>query len=906
MPIKKQVKQKNKTQKKILHKDTNILGSVTSKNSDKYLRKAVTRKSLRDTTTKLFFFFLPEILLFNGILNGHHLKTKTHVEIGKHTMSPHVLHLSITPNQNLIIEDGYDPIRLNLINGNFNFEINPSEVVVDTSNDLTLYDNDVLHQITEDLKEPDKTIEYPIIAQTMVYEDVLKPYSQKLYTSHIRSAITQRFFEPKIIPKDIFSYFDFPESESHNKQENIEVPNLDTITQEICYEETNTNSNNSTKIKFGLPFGWQRTIGAFVAMSFVFVLPLHAMNLVNNLRDTKIEIQNLSDNALHTLKKGTSAALVKNINQAETSFKDASDQFAKTQQTINQIGGLTNSILSTLPSTQKTYNTGQNLLKMGESLSIAGARLSQGFQAMEAELNPTPVSKIKILSTFTNAAIPHLKDTQKWLDKIDVEMIPQQQLEVFSLLQTKLPTLINTVEEFTELSKLAEQILGADGTKRYLLLFQNNTELRPTGGFIGSFAEIKINNGLIDSLNIPKGGSYDLQGSLKTNLIAPKPLQLLKARWEFQDANWFADFPTSSRQVIEFYTDSGGPSVDGVIAINATYISKLLGLLGPIEMPEYSRIINEKNFLFESQKIVELEYNKKENEPKKFIGDLAPKLLAKVIKKSSNDFLDLADLLGSGLATKEIQIYLQDENLQEDILKQGWGGAIKRTEGDYLMIVNTNLGGGKTDGVMTEDININVNMQTNGSIVNTVTIKRTHHGKPNALFSGVNNVNYLRLYIPKKSKLIHATGFSEPDSSLFESPNPKWTIDDDLYYSLANSTKHLQSNTDVMEESGKTVLGNWVQTSPGETSIVKFTYELPFKINEEGQETAIDAIKKIVGVKKHDRYTMIIQKQSGVINRQTNINLQYPKNKKILWSSDNLNNLVVSNESDAFVGVLFD
>ena len=51
---------------------------------------------------------------------------------------------------------------------------------------------------------------------------------------------------------------------------------------------------------------------------------------------------------------------------------------------------------------------------------------------------------------------------------------------------------------------------------------------------------------------------------------------------------------------------------------------------------------------------------------------------------------------------------------------------------------------------------------------------------------------------------------------------------------------------------------------------------------------------------------MIIQKQSGVINRQTNINLQYPKNKKILWSSDNLNNLVVSNESDAFVGVLFD
>ena len=424
---------------------------------------------------------------------------------------------------------------------------------------------------------------------------------------------------------------------------------------------------------------------------------------------------------------------------------------------------------------------------------------------------------------------------------------------------------------------------------------------------MGSFAELSVHNGIMERLTIPGGGTYDLQGQQRTPLVSPWPLKLLSAKWQFQDANWFPDFQTSARQMIQFYKDAGGMEMDGVIAINATFVIDLLQLLGPIDMPDYGRIIDQTNFLTETQKIVETEYDRVENKPKAFIGDLAPKLIEKALHGTPTTFLDLAERLNDGLSKKDIQLYFENESEEKSVLAHGWGGEIKSTDKDYLMIVNTNLGGGKTDGVIEEHVNMHVLVDDSGMITNTITIARTHHGHEGDLITGVNNVNFLRLYIPKGSRLIKASGFNLPDAALFETPEPDWGVDQDLQYADDGFSLHEQSGTQIYEENGKTVFGNWTQTKPGETTITTFTYTLPFTLsNLLSKQATIKKIRSVLGMRETETYSLLIQKQSGVSKRTTEVNIQFPKSLQTVWSSHPLSHTSFSNETDGFLGALFE
>ena len=344
-----------------------------------------------------------------------------------------------------------------------------------------------------------------------------------------------------------------------------------------------------------------------------------------------------------------------------------------------------------------------------------------------------------------------------------------------------------------------------------------------------------------------------------------------------------------------------------MIAINATHVSELIGLLGPIDMPEYGRVIDQENFLFEAQKIVELEYDREENKPKAFIGDLAPKLIDKTMNGSPELFISLLDKIGSGLEEKDIQMYFEDQATQKIVVEKGWAGKIKNANKDYFMLVNTNLGGGKTDGVISEKIDIEVNVSEDGEIINTVTIERTHNGIKGVVFTGRNNVNYARLYVPRGSKLISGSGFSIPDDSLFETPNPTWQIDDDLQFTAETYSKHEGTQTDIFEEQGKTVFGNWIQTRPGTTSTSTFTYKLPIKIKTNDQEKSLkEKLSSFVGLSKANKYSITIQKQSGVIDRTTNLKVNLPRNVTKIWSSHNEESSTFTNKTDGFFALLLE
>lgn len=880
---------------------------VTRKAQATTLKRALARKSARQTKSDLVDHAVPKTLLQRGVHNRYGHALTPEVDQGDHTLSPFILSLKQElPSPNAILEE--QALKLHAVN-----LLDAPAVALehtlneDLSQDLIITTEEIQAQLAS------LTHTRPASTATPRLDEV--PNLSPTNTSRIPGALrhaphTEAFqsdaFVPYQMPEDIFAYFDFPEDELAQEADVVTLEEIEATPLPAESPRRRTWSFPSINLPmFGV--GWQRAIASFVILSFAFVLPLHAMNVVQDLKDAKIELEQTGNEAVSLLSAGAEAALARNVSAAGSDFQAASERFSTAQHTIAELGAGTDLLLSVIPVAGETYQTGQALIDAGQSLAIAGSRVSAGYAAMEAEINPTPISRLNILETYLTSTVVHLEEAQTALARIEPSLVPPAQRDTLELVQSTLPTLITTIEEFEEFYALAKVILGGEGSKRYLIIFQNNTEIRPTGGFIGSFAEVKVHDGIIEQLNVPSGGSYDLQGWLTQNLVAPKPLQLLKARWEFQDANWFADFPTSARQMIQFYESAGGPTVDGVLAINATYVADLIGLLGDIEMPEYNRTITAENFIFEAQKAVEIEYDREENNPKAFIGDLAPRLVERAIEQTTNDFLSIVDHLNRGLSQKDIQLYLSDDTLQRNVIEQGWGGEVKWTTGDYLMVVDTNLGGGKTDGVIDQHVDLDVEIAQDGTITNTVTINRTHYGIQGLLFTGVNNVNYLRVYVPKGATLMEATGFSIPAETLFNEPKSDWIIDDDLAYSLLSQEEDPISGTIITEEHGKTVFGNWVQTKPGTTSTVTFRYVLPFKLTDtQDEKTVIAAIKSAIGIPETHQYQLTIQKQSGVLNRSTTVHMDLPPQLNPLWASHDLDDATVTNETDALFAILME
>ena len=345
--------------------------------------------------------------------------------------------------------------------------------------------------------------------------------------------------------------------------------------------------------------------------------------------------------------------------------------------------------------------------------------------------------------------------------------------------------------------------------------------------------------------------------------------------------------------------------IDAVVGLTTGVVADFLRVLGDVEAG--GERFTSDNISDALENAVEFTFANRgvtHDRRKDVIQDIADIMRERFAALTLSQWSEIFTSVAVRLRDKHLLFYAVDADVERLFVRQGWGGRVaEHFDGDYLMVVDTNLGGGKTDGIIEEQIHLDVTIAEDGQIENTVTISRTHHGIEGALFTGVNNVDYVRLYVPKGSELVRASGFSIPDERLFENPEEEWIVDDDIEYQAATFTRQEESGTDVYEEQGKTVFGNWIQTAPSETSKVTFTYRLPFTLTEEKTGWA-QSIKKLMGVSETQDYTLVVQKQSGVIDRQTTVSVSLPDSLKTLWKSYAGDDVKITNTTDGFIGLL--
>jgi hypothetical protein len=395
---------------------------------------------------------------------------------------------------------------------------------------------------------------------------------------------------------------------------------------------------------------------------------------------------------------------------------------------------------------------------------------------------------------------------------------------------------------------------------------------------MGSFALIDLEDGKIKNIELPQGGTYDVRAGMKELVMPPQPLQIINSRWEFQDTNWWPDWPTSAQNIKWFYNKSGGPTIDGVIAINSDWLGRLLQVLGPITTPDKKLTINADNFELELQKSIELNYEEK-NKPKKILALILPKIIDGLFNSPPEKIPGLAAAVYEGLQQKDIMMYFTDEEIQKFAVANNWDAGIKRTASgvDYLNVISTNIGGGKTDNVIKQKIFHQSKIEADGSVTVSLLISRYDFGPIDADFTKQFNTSYLRIYVPAGSELVKAVGFDPlPDKE-------KSRVTEDLkeLESLRAEDQaelDLASQTKTYQEGDKTVFANWSMIGPGEKKEILLVYRLPYKIELNPAPVKQNFFQKILSEPASPEigYQLVVQIQPGAEANDFTHEVVYP------------------------------
>lgn len=604
---------------------------------------------------------------------------------------------------------------------------------------------------------------------------------------------------------------------------------------------------------------------AFIAGAYILLkLILIALVLILILGITSLMLsfsdwQNLAKEAMagrNNLAAGLSSLENKHWVLAKENFEKANENFIASDQSIQSLR------TSWFPAKLKFGASQLNNLEHLNASSLIIARSALQVSNLASNIDPTFLNSennFKSLSLDRKAAFlqslialePELNGLKANLSLalISLENIPKFSIlwpirEELQELKDKLELGRDIIAKTLPIVRLAPAFSGYPQEAHYLIMFQNNDELRPTGGFLGSYARFDIANfGEIKKIEASDIYHLDMPSIGKTSYEAPAPITkyLGVDNWYLRDANWSPDWPTAARQIQEMFQAESlaagqvETELDGVLAITPDFVANLLRATGPITIrgetyaPENMQALLQYN--------VEIAYKEEDIsswDRKEIINELITELEKRLVNLPLSSYPELINRLSLSLERKDLLLYFNNPAIQSVALSLGGAGEIRSTENDYFMVVDANLAAFKTDAVLKKNIYYKLK-EVNNRLESSLKLSYYHGGGFD--WRTTRYRSYTRILAPLGSELISIEGLNMSEADL---------IDYDDY------------------ELNKKVFGFFWTIEPGGSRELTINYYLPNRIKQQ--------------LSNSEGYNLYVQRQPGSRNESLNIAIELNKN----------------------------
>ncbi len=239
--------------------------------------------------------------------------------------------------------------------------------------------------------------------------------------------------------------------------------------------------------------------------------------------------------------------------------------------------------------------------------------------------------------------------------------------------------------------------LGADGPRTYLLAAQNLAEARPTGGLIGSWALLTVDQGRIALADV---GVNDDLASLTGKLPdLPDDVEALYGQdlALSQNINLSPDFPLAASLLVDLWTAQGRPAPDGVVGMDPVALARVLGATGPVQPPTGPEL-DRKNLVRIVQQEVYRTYDGRTRERQAYLGTVTGAVFQALVGADWSD-ADLRRSLTNSLEDGHVQLWSADPATQQTLVDLGVSGTLgpPPQDGGTARVHLTNLDGSKLD-----------------------------------------------------------------------------------------------------------------------------------------------------------------------------------------------------------------
>lgn len=467
---------------------------------------------------------------------------------------------------------------------------------------------------------------------------------------------------------------------------------------------------------------------------------------------------------LSHLKSAKKALSGSNLQKAESEAQKAAMSFESASVSIEKLlypaSFIFRSQIESLNSNLTALSKSASALS---SLAAAASSLSQNINLI---VSAKPDAKPLDLET------PVINFQKAYLESSQAQKL----LEVYSL-----PFMSAQTQSLREANAQSVQIAGigsaivhliADFTgtaenRTYLMLLQNNMELRPGGGFIGSIGLVEFEKGRLKNISVDD--VYNLDGQLQEKIEPPKELKdkLGVDRFYLRDSNWTPDFQLNSQTARDFYKKETGKTVDGVIALDLTLMQKLLNIIGPVKLADYDEEITGENLFEKGEFHSEIGFFPGSTQKKDFFSALTKNVIEELVKdlSSPSDSASPLAILGTfheGISQKHLMFSFDDPQLTSYLTVNGLNNTLtptgfdpgddSRETRDFLAISEANIGANKVNRYIGRSIDFEMTIGRDADLLGTLNITYTNNSQAET-WPGGKYANFIRLYLPAGTSL---------------------------------------------------------------------------------------------------------------------------------------------------------
>lgn len=514
-----------------------------------------------------------------------------------------------------------------------------------------------------------------------------------------------------------------------------------------------------------------------------------------------------------------------------------------------------------LAAIRATVESGAPLLEVGSDLfavvgevqgefshvtSAEGANVGS-WQELPAEKKRAVLERIFFAAPRFRKASENLLAAKQRFAKVNMDRLHPKLRAELEPIASALGTLDERALLVARLAEFLPRFLGYPTDQRFLFILQNSEELRPSGGFIGTYGMYTAKNGEFALADIRDVYALDNPAIPLMTQKPPIPMRryLPAEQWFFRDANWNADFPTTAERLVDFYGRERGAHANeltGVIAITPNVAIRVLELIGCIKI---------ENSMFCPENVVdELEYQvelgfRKDGTPyeqrKEILIPLAHEMEKRLFALPASRYGELIDLFQKSLEEKDIQLWSSGTAIQENVEAFGWDGSLRWKTVDGFMVVDANLGGLKTDPHVKRSIRYTIEKK-NDDYIGTVAITYRNTAKQKDWRTGVYRT-YTRIHVPVGTTWIETTG----------------SLDNERRYN-----PHLyEARTDIGIEAGLPTFGTFTAVELGEERTLSFKFRLA---------------PQVVAAIERGTYDLTVLRQAGARPHALTLDLGFDKN----------------------------